>query len=206
MAFSRDFSDVGISSSDTILNRWSQLDSHDGRTDWGICLARPKISNMFDFILTASQGEFLTTISLHTWGNGWANHLARQFAQLFPQVCGGLKLCKNTIGEATLGLYCLTEQINVPLASVVQSNDARWAREECKYKSVVRDARRASFFRSHRVVSLFFIFLFFAAIWSIFVKFKLHEICAMREAPGTNGLIQNLRWICWGGSFARQSS
>ena len=45
---------------------------------------------MFDFILTASRDEFLTTISPHTWGNGWANRLVRQFAQLFPQVCGRL--------------------------------------------------------------------------------------------------------------------
>ena len=77
-----------------LLDAWlnqAQLDSHDGRTHWGICLARPKKSNMFDFVLTGSWGEFLTTISPHTWGNGWANRLVRQFAQLFPQVCGGLK-------------------------------------------------------------------------------------------------------------------
>ena len=35
-----------------------QLDSHNCRTQWGICLARRKISNMFDFFLTASRGEF----------------------------------------------------------------------------------------------------------------------------------------------------
>ena len=77
-----------------LLDAWlnqAQLDSHDGRTHWEICLARPKISNMFDFIVTASRGEFLPTISPHKWRNGWANRHARQFAQLFPQVCGGLK-------------------------------------------------------------------------------------------------------------------
>ena len=31
---------------------------HDGRTQRGICLVRPKISNIFDFILTASPGVF----------------------------------------------------------------------------------------------------------------------------------------------------
>ena len=44
----------------------AQLDSHDGRTQWGICLARRKISNMFDFFLTASRGQFLTKSSPHT--------------------------------------------------------------------------------------------------------------------------------------------
>ena len=70
-----------------LLDAWLnqvQLDSHGGRIQWGICLARPKISNMFDFILTASRGEFLTTISPHTWGNEWANRLAWQFTPLFP--------------------------------------------------------------------------------------------------------------------------
>ena len=30
-----------------------------------ICLERPRISNMFDVILTALQGEFLTKITPH---------------------------------------------------------------------------------------------------------------------------------------------
>lgn len=48
--------------------------------------------NMFYFFLSASRGEFLTKISPHTRGNGLANYLARHFAQLYPLVCGGLKI------------------------------------------------------------------------------------------------------------------
>lgn len=73
-----------------LLDAWlnqAQLDSPDGRTQREICLAWPKISNMFDFILTASRGEFLTTISPYTRGK------TAEFAQLFPQVFGGLKTC-----------------------------------------------------------------------------------------------------------------
>ena len=61
----------------------SILTTRDGRTQWRICSAKQKVSIMFDFILTASQWEFLTKISLHT-SNGWANHLVRQFAWPFP--------------------------------------------------------------------------------------------------------------------------
>ena len=43
----------------------AQLDSHDGRTQWGICLARRKISNVW-FFPHASQGQFLTKSSPHT--------------------------------------------------------------------------------------------------------------------------------------------
>ena len=42
----------------------------------------------------------------------------------------------------------------------------------------------------------FFLSLFLVVISSIFVNFKLHEIGAMREAPGTSGLKLNLlRWL-----------
>ena len=47
-------------------------------------VASQKISNKFDIFLTASRGEFLTENSAHTRGNGSANCLARNFAQLFP--------------------------------------------------------------------------------------------------------------------------
>ena len=50
---------------------------------------------MFNFILTASRGEFLTKTLPHTSGNGSASCLARHFAQLFPHVCGGLKEVEN---------------------------------------------------------------------------------------------------------------
>ena len=63
--------------------KFAQPDSHVCRTQWGICLARQKISNKFDIFLTASRGEFLTENPPHTRGNGWATCLARNFAQLF---------------------------------------------------------------------------------------------------------------------------
>ena len=56
----------------------AQPDSHSCRKRWGICLTRQKTSNMLDIFLTATRE------------NGWANCLARHFAQLFPHVCGGL--------------------------------------------------------------------------------------------------------------------
>ena len=82
MAYSRDSSGSGWCRRKKFRPHWShvrmpcifigcfidqaQLDSHDGRTQWGICLARRKISNMFDFFLTASRGQFLTKSSPHT--------------------------------------------------------------------------------------------------------------------------------------------
>ena len=69
----------------------AQPDSHSCRKRQGIYLARQKVSNIMNIFLMALQGEFLTKISPNTWGNGWADCLARHFAQLFPHVCGGLK-------------------------------------------------------------------------------------------------------------------
>ena len=52
------------------------------------------------------------------------------------------------------------------------------------------------FFVRTELFFCFFLSLFFVMISSIFVKFKLHEFCAMREAPGTSGLKLNLlRWL-----------
>ena len=53
-------------------------------TSLNIVYLKYQVSNMFDFILTVSRGEFLSTISSHMSGSGRANRLARQFAQLFP--------------------------------------------------------------------------------------------------------------------------
>ena len=83
-----------------LLDAWSnqaQLDSHDGHTQWGTCLARPKISNMLDFILTASWGEFLTPISPHTWRNGWANHLAKPTKKSVKLTLCQVYCCSNGI-------------------------------------------------------------------------------------------------------------
>ena len=82
MAYSRDSSGSGWCRRKKFRRHWShvrmprifigcfidqaQLDSHDGRIQWEICLARRKISNMFDFFLTASRGQFLTKSSPHT--------------------------------------------------------------------------------------------------------------------------------------------
>ena len=54
--------------------------------------AKSQISNMLDSWDFASRGEIPTKTSPHTRGNGWAICLARHFAQLFPHVCGGLKV------------------------------------------------------------------------------------------------------------------
>ena len=59
------------------------------------CKAKSQISNTTDIFLMASQGEKLTKTQPHKWWNSWANRLARQFAQLFPQVCGRLKVTKD---------------------------------------------------------------------------------------------------------------
>ena len=53
-------------------------------------LTRQQISNMTDISLTASRGVKLTKTPAHTRGNSWANCLARNFAEHFPQVCGSL--------------------------------------------------------------------------------------------------------------------
>ena len=58
--------------------------------------AKSQISSTLDIFLTASRGENLTKTQPHTWGNSWANYLARQFAQFFPLVCGRLKKAKKT--------------------------------------------------------------------------------------------------------------
>ena len=103
--------------------------SHDCRTHWGICLARPKISNMFDFILTASRGEFLTKTLPHTWGNGWASCLARNFAQLFPHVCG--RLYKR---ESQLPHYYQCQRAeNLVNLSVLQANPHVYEMCICKW-------------------------------------------------------------------------
>ena len=47
------------------------------------------------------------------------------------------------------------------------------------------------FFRSHRAVSLFFLFLFFCSNLIDFCEIQV--TWDMREARGTSGLIQNLR-------------
>ena len=82
MAYSRDSSGSGWCRRKKFRRHWShvrmpcifigcfidqaQLDSHDGRTQWEICLARRKVSNMFDFFLTVSRGQFLTKSSPNT--------------------------------------------------------------------------------------------------------------------------------------------
>ena len=43
----------------------AQLDSHEGRTQWGICLASPKLSNMFGFISTFLHFHFTSFTENH---------------------------------------------------------------------------------------------------------------------------------------------
>ena len=43
----------------------AQLDSPEGRTQWGICLASPKLSNMFDFISTFLHFHFTSFTENH---------------------------------------------------------------------------------------------------------------------------------------------
>ena len=67
----------------------AQPDSHNCHKRWGICFARQKISNMFDIFLTASWGDFSPKFRRTREKNGWENCLARHFAQLSPNLCGG---------------------------------------------------------------------------------------------------------------------
>ena len=101
MAFWRGIGGVGVSSSDAILNDLSHVrmpctllgawltELSSILTMAEICLERPKISNMFDFILTALQGEFLTKITPHAWGNGQQTASRGSSLNSFLTVCDG---------------------------------------------------------------------------------------------------------------------
>ena len=84
------------------------------RTRWGICLSRPKISNMTDIFLTVLRGEILTKTRPHTRGNSWANCLARPFAELFPLVFSG-HYVKTTICSSCLSTWPLSRDHAKPL-------------------------------------------------------------------------------------------
>ena len=64
------------------------------------------------------------------------------------------------------------------------------------HKAMVRRAKGTFSSFTQSCFFVCFLSLFFVVISSIFVNFKLHEICAMRKAPGTSGLKLNLlRWL-----------